>query len=282
MARIATGDYSTGDFRQFEHVYNKWGFVTGADTGRVAEGFYGHSAQVATQDPDCGYHGRFEVRAGDTATLDTPGTRERSETALEPDTGIGQTRWIAFSIKFDATFPTNNTSYGWGIVFQVHDAPNAVSSPVIAFGWPLQGAPGGYRDGYWYLTQNPQTAKVGGGWNFTSETGYAKPLAELPLNVGQWQDIKMEIKYAQDTSGLIRLWHNGVRQTFTSYGGGGQTFTGQTLLPSGSQPGQEVTGAWLAHGLYRQSGSQLVPPVSNPTGIVYHANLRVADSEASL
>ncbi len=276
MTRLFTGDFSTGDFRQFEHIYNKFGFAGYPDTANIAEGFWRHSIRTVA-DGDAGYVGRFEVRAGDTATLDPANQKERSEAALFGDAdSVGKTRWIAFSLKFDESFPLDMNTRGWGTVFQIHDYPNALSSPVIAFGWAGNAAsrPTEFRPGYWYLTQNEQPTL--GTWGPDPQP---KSLLEIPMNVGKWHDIKMRVKYAQDSTGFIELWINSVRQTFLT---GGETFTGQTLLPSGGGANQSVTGAHLAIGLYRQHGASMTPPQNNPTGIVYHKGLRVAYTEDSL
>ena len=51
---------------------------------------------------------------------------------------------------------------------------------------------------------------------------------DVPLGA-QWHDVTMQISWsASDATGWVRLWHNGVRQTFI---GGGDTFFVRTLVP---------------------------------------------------
>ena len=69
---------------------------------------------------------------------------------------------------------------------------------------------------------------------------------------------------ASDTDGWIRLWHNGVRQTFVD---GADTYFVRTLIPG-------TTSNYYKEGYYRK-------PMS-PTGIVYHTGFRCADSETAL
>lgn len=262
MTRLFTGDYSTGDFSQWYSLGNKFA-TTGLNHGNEypRTGFY--PAATISEDKDCGYIARYELRTGDRPDWDSVSV-DRSETfgkALSAAL-VGDTTWYAMSIKFAADFPTDHQALGSGIVTQFHDHPSALSSPVLALGWALPGTTG-FRSGYWYLRHNPQAAPL----TFLG----AQPLFEFPFNPGQWHDIKLQIKWAQDNAGFVNLWWNGVRQTLLT---GGQTFTGQTLCPSGVGPANEILGATIQQGYYRASIA--------PTGVVYHTGFRMADSEASL
>lgn len=73
---------------------------------------------------------RFELRDGD---IPFSGT-ERAEIA-EPGAGItdvvaGDERWIAWDMKFDASFPTPVASSGWCVVWQWHGAAAGSSPPL--------------------------------------------------------------------------------------------------------------------------------------------------------
>jgi hypothetical protein len=259
--RLFTGDFSTGDFSQWPVVNNK--LSPGPSSGYVPQ----YPATVISEDKDCGYIARFEVREGDVPF----GSGERSEVSDDGSAGTavmdGETAWYAFSIKFDETFPDDQWSVGWGIVIQWHDLATDFS-PVLSFGWktPNPGDPN--ADGKWFLVQNQQDASG-------TQLGGDNPqmLLELPLNQGEWHDFKMQIKMSGSTSsdggdpdsGLVRVWRNGVAQTLL---GGSTTFIGQTIVPG-------VAGVKNQLGLYRQLDTA-------PTGIVYHTGFRVADSEDSL
>ena len=110
-ATLFVGDYSTGDFTQWSSVQNR-GY-----NGDGAHYVPTYSATVV-DDPAKGKAARFEVHTGDTPAGMPSG--ERSEVG-EGASGSGitptpaeSTRWYAFSIKFDSTFPTNHGSLRMG------------------------------------------------------------------------------------------------------------------------------------------------------------------------
>jgi hypothetical protein len=75
----------------------------------------------------------------------------------------------------------------------------------------------------------------------------------------------MQINWStSDTQGWIRVWINGVRQTFTN---GSDTYYVRTLIPG-------TNTVYYKEGVYRQ-------PVAS-TDIVYHAGFRSATTEAGL
>jgi hypothetical protein len=260
MTRIFTGDFCTGDFSQWNQIVTK---LPVRDPKLYTPQTY--PAQVIREDKGCGYVARFEVRTGDVPSF---GGGERSEVFAPTEAGVhaadGETVWYAFSIKFDPTFPSDHAKLGWGDVIQWHDSTDPASKwpPVLEMGWAAAGYdPGEVTDGYWWLTQAPQNPPGTYLIPFGSQR-----LLKLPLNRGQWQDFKMQIKVSSDPAqGFVRVWYNGEPQILL---GGSTTFTGQTMVPTA--PGVKVQ-----LGYYRQNGIV-------PTGIVYHAGFRMADSEASL
>lgn len=261
MARLFTGDYSTGDFRQWTSLANA---AVGANSTIGSGVFYPrrglYPAQVVTESADCGYVGRFELRSGDVPHF---GGDERSEVfGLDATLATpGQTRWYAMSIKFDPTFPTNHRVLGSGTLIQWHDKGTAgnpgvsLASPLLALGWAWPGF-SGFADDKWSL----RFSTVNESYVVTS----AIPLAEFPYDLGQWHDLKFQIRWAYDETGFVRCWRNGVRQTLS---GGVDTFYGANV-PS------PAVGVVVQQGYYRTAMA--------PTGIVYHAGFRMADSEASL
>ena len=87
---------------------------------------------------------------------------------------------------------------------------------------------------------------------------------DVPLGT-EWHDVTMQISWsASDATGWVRLWHNGVRQTFI---GGGDTYFVRTLVPGDPT-------VYYQEGYYRKAMA--------PTGIVYHTGFRCADSEDAL
>jgi hypothetical protein len=244
--RLFTGDYSTGDFSQWASVQNR-GYE-----GNGAHYVPTYSATVV-DDEATGKAARFEVRTGDVPEGLPSG--ERSEVAQAPPAPEGSTRWYAFSVKFDSTFPANHASLGWGITnqFRSDDIP---SNPTLNFGF-VENTP----DDHWSLVHIPQSAPL--------EQLNVVRLADFPLDRGRWHEIKMRVVWsASDEAGSVQLWYDGVRQAFLPAVGGAQTYTGRTMIPGDSY-------VYYKEGYYRQRGIA-------PTGVVYHANFRMADSEDGL
>ena len=228
-ATLFTGDYSTGDFSQWPSVQNR---------GYNGDGVHYVPTYSATvvDDPSKGKAARFEVRSGDVPEF---GGGERSQVGSnESDTGgtEGQTRWYQFSTKFDPTFPQNHADLGWGVTNGWHPDSSTGSSP---FQWGV-----GTNNGYWSLIIKKQSAPGVYLQTFS--------IFDTPLNVGQWHDVKMQVHFStSDTTGWIRLWLGGVRQTFLN---GADTYFVRTLIPG-------TTTVYYKEGYYREAMA--------PTGVVY-------------
>lgn len=253
MTRLFTADYSTGDFSQWDSAITRDFRTAGGKLPTRGS----HAAEIV-KFPVGGYAARFEVRPGDTAIGETG--KERSELYAQDTSlaALGTSRWYAFSLKFDESWP-DQTKLGWMSVTQWHDAIPA--SPTISLGWPSVTDPG-YRPGYWYLMWNPQSSPGVG----VSPTGHVIPLIEMPLRLGRWHDIKLRATWSpSDAIGSLEFWHNGAQQKFRY--GGGYTFTGRTCCPGSPY-------VYVQQGIYRQP--------SKATSIVFHRGMRMADIEASL
>jgi hypothetical protein len=235
------GDYSTGDFSQ-------WHVVQTRDFNGLAKKFEPDYSASVVQDVVRGDVARFEVRPGDVPPF---GGGERSEVEGSQTTGgvDGQTRWYRFSTKFDSSFPLNHADLGWGVTNQWH-AVNADVSPPVS--WTVD-----QRNGFWSLTIDKQSAP--------GVYLDAISIFDTPLYLGQWHDVLMQINWsASDDKGWIKLWYNGIRQTFTN---GSDTYFVRTLVPG-------TTGVYYKEGMYRK-------PTSS-TDIVYHTGYRSADSETEM
>jgi hypothetical protein len=239
--RLFTGDYSTGDFSQWPNLENRGYHGDGAN-------YVPSYSATVVDDPTKGKAARFELRPGDLV-----GDTERTEVAAtvgETGSVEGQTRWYAFSTKFDPTFPIDHATLGWGLTNQWHADSNSGGSPPFGMyvdqlndNWSLtiqkQSSPGVYLDVF--------------------------PIWNTPLDRGRWHDVKMEVKFStSDAIGWIRLWHDGIRQRFLD---GSDTYAVRTLIPN-------TTTVYYKEGYYRE-------PIA-PIGIVYHSGFRCADSEAAL
>jgi hypothetical protein len=192
---------------------------------------------------------RFEVHSGDVPSF---GGGERSEVqADEATTGgtEGQIRWYRYSTKFDSTFPQNHADLGWGWTNQWHQ-DSSIGSPTVSWGVDM-------KDGYWSLTIQKQS----------SPRVYLQKFSifDTPLATGQWHDVTMQICWStSDTTRWIRLWLNGIRQTFLN---GADTYFVRALIPG-------TTTVYYKEGMCREA--------MDPTDIVYHTGFRSADSEAAL
>lgn len=266
MTRIFTGDFSTGDLSQWPVMANK------INTGPTDLYTGGYPVAVISEDKDCGYIARFEVRDGD---LPAFGGGERSELFGDGVTEAveGDVSWYGWSIKFDATFPNEHmtlysdgfgTPKGWGVVGQWHGVPSNLYDPILSWGWGGNPAEAANDPGYFGLFQGPELS------DNTPDPAIpfaARALCALPMNIGQWNDIKVQMKHSADPAlGFVKVWYNSQPITML---GGSTTFTGQTLAPNADSQKVQI-------GYYR-NGS-----IVGNTGIVSYANFRIADSEASL
>lgn len=234
------GDYSTGDLSQWPGVQVKG--YNGPPSSYVPT----YSASIVN-DSAKGKAARFEVRSGDVPPF---GGGERAEVQGPNAAGgtEGQTMWYEFSTKFDPSFPQNHADLAWGVTNQFHSIDANGSPPV---GWYVD-----QRNGYWSLTIHKQS----------SPGVYLQTFSIFDVPLGtDWHDVKMEIHWSSsDTDGFIRLWLNGVAQTFNN---GSQTYYVRTLVPG-------TAGVYYKEGMYRG-------PMSAPD-IVYHAGFRSATAETGL
>lgn len=239
--RIFTGDYSPGNFSQWPGVQNQGYQGPGAEYAPT-----NYSASIVA-DRQTGYAARFEVRSGDVPPF---GGSERSEVQADNSTGgaEGQTMWYAFSTRFDPSFPRNHADLGWGLTNQWH-ATDAGGSPPV--GWYVD-----QRNGFWSLTIHKQS----------SPGSYLQKFSIFDVPLGSdWHDVRMQIRWSSsDAVGFIRLWLNGVRQTFSN---GSDTYSVRTLVPG-------TDSVYYKEGMYRA-------PMA-ATDIVYHAGFRCASEESGL
>ena len=129
-------------------------------------------------------------------------------------------------------------------------ASSATGSPPL--GWYVD-----QKNGYWSLVVNKQSSP--GVYLATTN-----PIFNVPLGTN-WHDVKMQINWStSDTEGWIRLWLNGIRQTFVD---GTDTYFIHTLVPGAAS-------VYYKEGYSRQA--------MKPTGIIYHTGFRAATDEAGL
>ncbi|MCW2588347.1 MAG: hypothetical protein JWQ86_774 [Mycobacterium sp.] len=129
---------------------------------------------------------------------------------------------------FGRGIPQNHADLGWALTNQWHADSNTGSPPV---GWYVD-----VKNGSWSLVIHQQS----------SPGAYLKTFSiiDVPLAVGTWHDVKMQIKWSKsDTVGSIKLWLNGVQQTFVN---GSTTYNVRTLIPGSST-------VYYKEGMYRQA-----------------------------
>lgn len=247
---IYVADYSTGKFNQWQIIQNVfWNDPPDEPPGYTDT----YAAAIVTTDLPAGvsYAARFEVRDGDIPFGDT----ERSEVqGPSYDSGgqEGNDRWYKWSTKFDPQFPQNH-SLGFGLVAQFHDQSS---------GSPPLGMYVDVADNFWGLRVNEQSSPGVFVNNYI--------LWMTSLDNGNWHEIKLHIVWSTDNIiGLVELWYDGVKQTFTGGPNSGTETTNiQTLTPGGG-------GIYYKQGYYRTGAAV-------ETGIVSHFGYKVAPSEAVL
>lgn len=219
-ARMFNGDYSTGNFSQWQTVQTRY-YNSSAANYQPA-----YPATVVS-DPQKGYAGRFEVRSGDVPNFGGGERAEVQSDASQTGGTEGQTRWYQFSTKFDPTFPQNHRDLGWGLTNQWH-SDASTGSPTVS--WVTSA-----RNGYWSLLIQRQSSPG----VYVDSTS----IFDVPLGTN-WHDVKMQINWStSDTKGWIRLWLNGVRQKFVN---GADTYNVRTMIPG-------TRSVYYKEGYYRQA-----------------------------
>ena len=273
MPRTFTGDYSTGDFSQWEVQR-----ASGANPGSYGWPQYRllapqYANQIVKEDTDCGYAARFEIRTGDGLAFEASSgvtQNERAEVAANTS-AINVTRWEAFSIKFDTTYPLA-VEEGWVVTNQWPDASG--------LGWAFSEyhLDGVTPSGMWSL-------------NYFGGVDRNIRLLDVPMNRGNWIDVKMHIGWYANSSGFVKVWINGERQMLR-YGSWdaprlvapalspSDTFTGQTVWNNTSGTFYYKEGLYRAGPAWHTANSS--PGFSYPDGIVYHANYRTSTDEGGL
>jgi hypothetical protein len=139
------------------------------------------------------------------------------------------------------------------------------------------------------LNHNPQSQPLLAG----PEDAGPDTIVSLPLDVGQWQDIKLCVRWENTLTGTIRLWRNGQPQTLlpsecATVSPDGYTWTGKTVVPPGPTENTEddpsviapISGCTWYATIYRQS--PLAAAGHDFTQIVDFANMRMASTEEGL
>jgi hypothetical protein len=167
-----------GDFETGD--FSQYAFVLEADTDRIT---------IQTDTPRQGTkYARFIAYDSDVFPL-TPTENPRASLVGPRTLYPGTERWLSWSTRFPTDFP-EIPSHGWLVFWQYHGPPYT-GSPSVGFG----------VEGTHLNIERNQSYDYDTIW-----TG--------PMNKGQWQDFVLHLNLAQDETGFIELWVNGVQQVF--------------------------------------------------------------------
>lgn len=97
------------------------------DDCQTYNGTSDYSAAVVNDGPGHPHAARFELRDGDSPF----GGTERTEISCDVTAEPGDERWMAWDMKFDASFPTPVSGSGWTVPWQWHQSSDSVGSPAL-------------------------------------------------------------------------------------------------------------------------------------------------------
>lgn len=198
----------TGDFETGD--FSQYAFVLQAAPGRIT---------VRTDSPRQGtYYARFAAHNADVYPL-TPTDNPRASLVGPRILFPGTTRWLSWSTRFPGDFPAVPGD-GWLVFWQYHGPPY-VGSPSLGFG--VVGT-------HLALERNQSYAYD------TIWTG--------PMPRDRWIDFRMLVRFAQDSTGFVELWVDGVQQVFTA---GRRRLYMRTIEPD------QISGVEIDPLLYRDS-----------------------------
>ena len=245
--KVFTGDFETGNFDQWplcqRQSYNK--ACTGMPTSYSLGIEPGHQGR---------YAGRFEVRDGDKPFEGGERAQVVNETAqvLEAESAD---LWYSWDFMIDKQYPITPR---WQVLMQWHS--DVDGSPPLAF----------YTENNNLILQTrPRPNEPYTGITTIWSTPFVK---------GQWSDIRLHVTWSANADiGVVELWKNGVKQSFTAtpdMHGNGTTCAGQQICHFRNiYPGDAGNRAMVTY--YRD-------PAISETGVVHHDNFTIATSEAAL
>lgn len=214
---LFTDDFATGNF-------SKWGFLewnTGGTIRQTAGTSYSgtgeYSAQIVSIDGRANV-ARFELRDGDIPF----GSSERAEIsrpipALSVDAVPGDARWIAWDMKFHASWPVPHPSSNWMLFWQWHQA-TGTASPALTLDIDT--------DDVVYLANNDSS----GGFQRTAVQAMVRDT---------WQRWVVHARFSEDPAvGYAEVWVDGVQKISHEFR--------RTLVPGD-------TSCYLKTGLYRDA-----------------------------
>jgi len=242
---LFNGDFETGNFNQWPlcqtHVYNNpCTGMPGGDYALTIEhpGFQGNSAA------------RLEVHDGDQPFC----CGERAQLVGPSNETEGRDLWYSWDVKVDTQFPTSNS---WQVLMQWHSTVDG--SPPLNF-----------------LAENNNIVLETRPRPNQPYTGITNVWTG-PLDKGVWHAYQVHVRWSSNANiGLVELWRDGVRQTFTATppeNSNGTCAGTQTCHISDIYPGDPGNRPMLTY--YRDAAI-------NGVGVVHHDGFRVATTQQAL
>lgn len=116
------------------------------------------------------------------------------------------TDWRSPSGSLSSSHPNCSTEWGWGVVFQLHGPDTYGASPAFALQvWDTQ------KSGDKF-TVSLTAGTVTPGPN-VNDVGKTYDLSRNSLALGRWVDWIFQIKWADDKTGLVKIWRRDAGQT---------------------------------------------------------------------
>lgn len=153
------------------------------------------------------YAARIEVRPGDDP-IHSSGERAEVRSMLDEngndiyENEASGTQYYAFSVRLDPNWQPpekDATGYQWGIIFQLHGPDNLNTSPAFAI----------------QATDKFSVDLHSGDLDTSVKSMKYKSyqLTNNSLNIGQWVNFVVKIKYAKDFTGSVDVWRRDEGQT---------------------------------------------------------------------
>jgi hypothetical protein len=165
------------------------------------------------------YSARFYSKFADTLGC----TQVRSQLILNDTNATNYERWYGFSVYFGPSYPLNYDGIENFIEFLRTDTTESYYPLALAYHGYADGIPPNWSSGKYLTTtrvlRTPPPA--------SPYTIFINPLKTV--NNQQWVDIVMRVKWANDTSGRVRIWVNDA----LAFSYNGVTTYGPTVLRLG-------------------------------------------------
>jgi Polysaccharide lyase len=245
--QIFNGDFETGNF-------NQWPLCQRQNYNSSCVGMPASYSLAIEPGHQGSYAARFEVRDGDKPFCCGERAQVVNETA-QPVEVEGRDLWYDWDFMIDQQYPITPS---WQVLMQWHS--DVDGSPPLGF----------YTENNNVVLQTRPRPNA----PYTGVTN----VWSTPFVKGQWTDITLHVTWSANANiGLVEIWKNGVKQSFTATPaehGNGTSCVGQQLCRFRNiYPGDAGNRPMVTY--YRDEAI-------TETGVVHHDNFNIATSEAAL